>query len=222
MRAVTVPKHAFVRYDDGKLRLNLEPSMGGPAVSDAWVRRRYHKPGGAPPKLLSHLEIVGVLMSQTANNLALGGERERACALFARAAELAPRNSETYHNWGTNLLTLKKNAQAADKFARSVACDPGNTASHYSWAVALANMGQRRSACEHFARVVKADPKSANAFYNWGITLLQMNRRVEASEKFRKAVAIDPSLGPMVDRMESLFGRTGFDNRTWGPSHQPR
>ena len=220
LRGVSVPKHAFVRYDDGRERFNIEASMGGILVSDAFLRRRHGKPVGTPPKLLSHLELVGLLLSQTANDLALRGERKRACKLFARAAELAPRSSEGYHNWGTCLLGMNRNAQAADKFARAVQCDPRKLAARSSWAVALSKMGQTRSACEQLARVVQADPRYADAWFNWGTTLLRMHRPAEAREKFTKAVALKPQLKPMVDDMLRQTARSEFDNRTWRPSYR--
>lgn len=215
---VSVPKHAFLRYDDGTRHYNIEPSMGGILVSDAFLQQRYHKAGGKPPKLLSHLELTGLALSQAANELALADELERAHRLFARASELAPRNGETYHNWGTCLLRMKKFALAADMYLRSVDCEPNNTGSRYSYAVALSNLGQHGSACKQFERVVKDDPRSAEAWYNWGITLLRMRRVTEANEKFARAIALKPQYRPIVERMQAQVRGGDFDNRTWAPT----
>ena len=218
---VSVPKHAFVRYDDGAGRFNIEPSMGGILVSDAYLRDRYGGKDRPPPKLLSHLELVGVALSQMASDLALRGDHPRAHKLFARAAELTPRNSETYHNWGNCLLALTRNAQAADLFARAVQCDPRNLGARTAWAVALSKLGQTRSACEQFARVVEAHPTHADAWFNWGTTLLRMGRVAEARAKFARAIALKPQLRSLADDMLRHVGSGEFDSRTWQPQRRP-
>ena len=198
--AVVVPKHAFVRYDDGRQHFNVEPSMGGVFVGDAYVKGRCRGAGGVP-KLLSHMELVGLMMAQAANDLYKRGQHARAATLFARAVELAPVHSETYHNWGTALLAMKKPALACDKFARAVQVNPRAAASLYTWGVALATMGERTWACEKFARAVEADPRSATAYYNWGLTLLQMGKRTDGLAKLRQAVALSPGLKPQVEEL---------------------
>ena len=217
LRGVSVPKHAFLRCEDAAKPFWIEPSMGGILVSDSYVRGRYGGKGKTPPKLLSHLELIGLVLSQTANDLALKGDRKRACTLFARAAELAPRNGENYNNWGSCLLTLDRNPQAAAMLARAVECDPSNLGARSSWAVALSKMGQTRSAAAQFARITEIDPRHGDAWFNWGTTLLRMGQTGEAREKFAKAVALKPQLKPYVDDM--LRQSPGqFDNRTWEPS----
>ncbi|MFW6163281.1 MAG: transglutaminase family protein [Planctomycetota bacterium] len=217
LRAVSVPKHAFVRYDDGRRRFNIEASITGVRISDAYVRRRYVQKGRPAPKLLSDLELVGMMMGQAGNDLALRGEHERAHELFARAVELAPRSSETYHNWGSCLLALRRNPQAADKFARAVRCDPGNVGARNAWAVALSKMGQTRSACQQLARIVEADPRHADAWFNWGTTLLRMGKARQAREKFARAVALKPELEPLAEEMLDQAPSGEFDTRTWEP-----
>ena len=208
LAAVSVPRHALVRYDDGHHPINIEPSMGGVFVPDAYVGQRCAR-SGSGPKLLSHLELVGVMKAQAATDLYTRGDHARANALFARAVELAPTHSETYHNWGTALLALCKPALACDKFARAVRIDPRAAPSLYSWGVALSMMREPAWACDKFARAIEIDPRSAKAHYNWGVVLLQMGKRSEALAKLRQAVALSPALKPQVEKLlQTINDRT--------------
>jgi len=211
MRVVTVPKHAFVRYDDGQRRWNIEASMGGMMVSDEYVRRRRLRHGVAP-KLMSDLEVVAAMLAQAGNDLSTQGAGTRACELFATAAELAPRNSQTYHNWGTALLARNQRAQACDKFSRALQLTPHVAETYYTWGVALAKLGEHEWACEKFASAAKADPTSPHAYFNWGIALLQLRKPREADEKLDKAVALLPALKPQVQKLRAAF-RQGTPHR---------
>ena len=216
MRVAVVPRHAFVRYDDGVRRYNIEASMGGMVVSDAYVRGRHCRRGGGP-RLLSHLGAAAALLSQAANDLSSRGEGERACRLFARASEWAPGDSQIYHNWGTALLAANRRAEACERFSRALQITPWVAGTYYTWGVALAKLGEHQWACEKFARAVEADPRSALAHFNWAVGLLQLGRRAEGLKRLDRAVALQPGLRPQADKLRAAFQRGASDPRTLKP-----
>ncbi|MFP4056054.1 MAG: tetratricopeptide repeat protein [Candidatus Brocadiia bacterium] len=198
---VAVPRHVFVRWEGDGGAMNIEPTLGGRVVSDATVARAHCPPGGAKPRKLSSLQVVGVLLTEAGVALHKKGEDEAACRLLAQAVALAPRHGELYHNWGNALVALGQYPPACDRFSRAIRCDPRNAAAFYTWGVALASMGELRWACQKYESAVEIAPRSAGAFYNWGLTLLRMGREGEGVEKLRRAAALSPRFKAKVEKL---------------------
>jgi Flp pilus assembly protein TadD len=202
LHMVAVPKHAFLRYDDGRTRFNIEPSLGGilfrgtpPAL------RRARSVGGIHLTVLSAPQAIGFLLSDLGVELGRQGRHADACRRFARAVETAPQIAEAYCGWGVSLARLKKFPPACDKFSRAVQVHPLYANAWMGWGSALAEMGELRWACEKYAKAVEVDPQSSEAWFNWGSALLVQGRRAEGTDKLERAARLDPRLRPAVERL---------------------
>ncbi|MCG3134506.1 MAG: hypothetical protein HMLKMBBP_01813 [Planctomycetes bacterium] len=93
LHAVFVPKHVFVRWDDGTNRINFDPSNDGAVLSDEEYARRF----GASTAMghlrnMTHAEFLSVVLSNDAiHEISQHGTPDRAVrsALAARALHRA-------------------------------------------------------------------------------------------------------------------------------------
>ena len=215
---VAVPGHAFLRYDDGRQRFNIEPSYHGILFRGAPpALRRGRALGGVHLRLLARPQVVGLIVSQFGAALAREGKYAEACGQFARAVEICPEIAEAYCDWGTALANLKKLPPACDKFSRAVQAHPRFAKAYSNWGIALANMGERAWACKKFTLAVEADPRFAAAYFNWGIVLIAMDRTDEGIAKLHKSVELDPRYAAKVEQALRTVPASPPKHRDWVP-----
>jgi tetratricopeptide (TPR) repeat protein len=67
--AMTIKDHFFVRFDNGKVHLNIELTRSGAILPDSWYRAKYGQSGdsNADFKKLTISELVGVLRYEIGN-----------------------------------------------------------------------------------------------------------------------------------------------------------
>jgi len=205
-RMLSVPRHALVRYDDGRERFNVEPSMMGMLITeDAYLLTHYGKLCDIYPRVLTHPQTVSVLLADAGASLAEQRKEALAIDCFCRSIEINPQHPEGYYNWGVALLMQKKRAGvlglACKKFSETLQVDPYFAAAYYNWGSALAALGEPKWACEKFAKATELNPRCDEAYFNWGVVLLNQGKRVEAMEKLGRAEAIAPHLQPLIAKI---------------------
>ena len=193
---VAAPKHAFVRYDDGRVRFNVETTKRSIHATDDYLRLHLgayqaRQAGGIDLVSLPRPRALALFVRAAGVELAEKGDHAAACRRFARAIELCPSYATAYDNWGLSLAHLGRYAAACDKFARSIAINPRHAEAYNNWGLVLVDGGRHAEACEKYARAIRLDPRHAAAHSNWAVALVDMGRPTEALAKCAAAVAID-------------------------------
>ncbi len=205
LHLVVVPQHAFVRYDDGQDQFCIEATNGTIHDSDRYIRDRLGSSplqarGGIEFKSLRIPRTLGPLFCQWGALLARSGKNEEACAKFAKAVEVEPRDSDAYCAWGLTLAKMGKEEGACDMLAKAVEANPRDAATYRAWGAVLAKMGRFEAAREKLVKADELAEPDARGYFLWGLLLMREGRRVEAIEKFNKATDLDPSLRPEVTK----------------------
>ncbi len=204
---VLSPEHAFVRYDDGRERFNIETTLRG-AIRDkdddilnAPDGSKRPFVGGLHLASLTPPQALGALLRAWGTELGEKGRHSDACAKFAKAVELCPRYAEAYANWGVALLNLGRPAEACAKFAKAAEINPRDTGVHRNWAMALADLGKPAEACSEFAKAADIKPLDEQAFLSWAAALARTGRPAEAIEKLDRAAELNPALKPKLPEL---------------------
>ena len=79
---------------------------------------------------------------------------------FARAVALDPQNAEAHHQYGSFLMTMGRDSQAAEEFRRALALDPGRGISYDNFAVLRYLDGRLDEALRIADSGLKADPEA--------------------------------------------------------------
>jgi len=194
---VDAPGHAFVRFDDGRRRFDIETTTGKLRSSEDWpvlpAEYGFHgPPGGIYLRSLPAPRAVGVLTAYWGRRLAEMGNHAAACEKFARAVEINPGDYFAYMSWGRSLAELGKDLEASSMFARAAKIYPKYAFTYTVWGNVLAMLGKDTEACEKFAEAVRLDPCSSSAHDAWGAVLVKTRRYTEACETLARAAELAP------------------------------
>jgi len=208
---VTWPSHVLVRHDDGTDRFHIETTERGAVrnIDDPVQHRRGRVAGGIHCLALPAPRALGVLTHVWGTLLAERGKAAEACARFATACEINPRDVEALTLWGAALHKRGRYAEACDRYQRVVAIDPGHSEVRLRWGMALNQMGRYAEACGKCAEAVKLAPDYADGWHAWGFALARLGRHGEACERFAKAVALRPDFAAAHAAWGASLGRIG-------------
>ena len=153
IRAVAMPSHVYLRWDDGQTRIDIETmALGGPVPDGLDERTVPDSPRArGAVKFPRDLDTNGFL-AQVHNNLGVihseRSDHERAAAEYRRALDLDPLLSAAWYNWGNDLLVAGQHREAIKKLDKALRLFPADT-----WA--LNNRGRAWAALEKESRARK-------------------------------------------------------------------
>jgi len=171
VHAVPAPGHLFLRYDDGRTRINIETQEAGREISDATYRARYriNEEAAARGVYLANLTDDRFL-SQVLNNLGAvhshDGDPSGAERLLRRAIELDPLNVTTLFNLGTERMREGDLRGAGDRFSETLALDPGHVRALNNRGVCRLRLGEADGAVADFLAALALDPEFTEARRN--------------------------------------------------------
>lgn len=124
---VLTPGHIFVRYDDGKTRINVETLSRGAARADRAYRRKLAVPRTGRHRYLqnlTHREILGLCRFNLANAYRQAGRLERALHFYQAALEDFPALARAHGNLGVVRYGLGRYGAAVRAFERALEIHP--------------------------------------------------------------------------------------------------
>jgi tetratricopeptide (TPR) repeat protein len=202
VRGVSVPTHFFVRYHDGRDRLNLETlDRGGNARSDNFYRGKFFVRKGEPFYLrsLTAKESLAVYLSQLAAIYNRSGLSEQAVELLETAAAASPSDPEVRTNLGVALRSAGRSDDAVEAWRTAIILDPYDDVAHYNLAAGLADQGRWLEAIHHFDESMRLghaydirllrrlEPHRPDALYTRSPREERLARKAAGSESSREA-----------------------------------
>jgi regulator of sirC expression with transglutaminase-like and TPR domain len=177
IRAVATPSHIFLRYDDGKTRINIETFQGGAALPDEQyvveqkiapvsIRRGVFLRGLTDDEFIAHVR----------NNLGVVHSHQENYTRAAREYEAA--------------LRLHRDFPAA----------------WYNRAKDLQRQGDYAPAIRCFSKALRLHPNDVWALNNRGLAYREIGRRDKARRDYEAALAIDPDFELARRNLEHVSG----------------
>ncbi len=163
MYGVATPKHVFVRWDDGKVRRNIELFQKGQNVSDEDFVREQKIPKESIDQsvFLANLtrkqflgfvyQNLGVLESQQGNFHKSGKD-------YARALRLNPKLAAAYYNRGNDELAQKQFKQAIRDYTKALELYPTDVWALQNRGLAWKGLGEKQKAEEDWKRAREIEP----------------------------------------------------------------
>jgi regulator of sirC expression with transglutaminase-like and TPR domain len=164
LRAVRLPGHFLIRWEDDRFRANIECTDHGVEHADAYYAQKYrvHPVAKVKAQYLQSLPPRAVVIEML-NNLGVlahrrGASRE-AEGLLTRAVQLAPDHPMVRYNRGVVRAAMGARASAVADFTAAVQADPNHTAAWLNRADLRRRAGDRAGALQDVERARRADPK---------------------------------------------------------------
>ncbi|HUD71777.1 MAG TPA: tetratricopeptide repeat protein [Dongiaceae bacterium] len=164
VHAVAIPSHVYLRYDDGRSRIDIETlALGAPtpeglaevtAPSSATARGRV-----AFPRDLDRDQFL----AQVHNNLGVirseRSDHEHAALEYQKALDLDPLFSAAWYNWGNDLFIGGRYREAIGKLNEALRLYPVDTWALNNRGRAWAALGKTSKARKDFEAALAIDPE---------------------------------------------------------------
>jgi tetratricopeptide (TPR) repeat protein len=124
---------------------------------------------------------------------------------FAKAAELAPAETENHLRLAHAFDRAGRPADAAVSFRRAIETEPRDAEIHTSLAVTLINLGDMKCAGDQFALALECAPGAAFAHANLGRFHADKNEPETAEPLLRRALEIDPDFDEALIELGALL-----------------
>ena len=178
LHGVAAPRHFFVRYDDGKTRINIETTEDGKRRSDAFYRRRgitsAAERDGVFLRNLSDAEVVAYLLNNEGYVHWHAGRADVAKARFQEALRRHPKLVEAMINLGVVAGDRGETSDAKAQFDKVLEWMPNDTATHLNRSLSAMRAGRFREAIAALESAAGSDPTNArvNGFRHILLTTL--------------------------------------------------
>ena len=163
IHAVSTPSHVFLRYDDGKTRINIETFNGqAPTADEQYIAQYRVAPDSIRKGVFLEALSTGRFLAQVHNNLGvIYSERknfERAAGEYRTALELDHRLPAAWYNLAKDLQTQGRLKEAVRAFAKALRLHPNDTWALNNRAIAYRDLGEVSKAKRDLEEALHIDP----------------------------------------------------------------
>ncbi|MEJ5259495.1 MAG: tetratricopeptide repeat protein [Anaerohalosphaeraceae bacterium] len=206
---VVVPGHFFVRYDDGKIRLNIETTAGGGTADDAYYRDTFKPPAGHPLYMvnLDKRQTLGCFFNNLGNSYKTVGQIEQAFIELARAVQINPTLAEARTNLGNIYLQKGQIEQAIQEYRQALRFLPDDSKTLNNLGNAYLQQNDLPQAAQCYLKALDFDPSLTDAHRN----LAHVYRRQGLTEKAFEHLRIAVGTAPQEAENYLALGRLHFE-----------
>jgi len=213
LHCVVVPGHFFVRYDDGRVRFNIETTSKGATAPDKHYMDKFNVPernrDDIYMKNLNKIQTLGCFF----NNLGLSynkvGNTESELLALIRSAEINPTLSEARTNLGNVFVRQGEYAAAIREYDAALAVNPENPKTHNNLGNAYSGRGSMLYAISEYRRALELDPKFVDAYRNLAIAYAKRKNYAQALAQLRAAVELEPKNAENYLLLGDVYGQAG-------------
>jgi tetratricopeptide (TPR) repeat protein len=194
---LSINAHYFVRFDNGKIKRNIELLTGGSEYPDSWYLSNYAKEISDTLCTLSAREASGVLYYSAALSLP-GKNPDAAITIFAKALEKYPSFTDAQNQID---IIIDKNKNSQKMLERLIAIridNPSLESLDRSLALLYFRTGDFKSAADYYQRALSHQPDDIALIKGTGISYLNLHEYATAKQYLSKANLAAPSDSQVV------------------------
>jgi len=192
---VVVPGHFFVRYDDGRMRFNIETTSNGGTASDEHYINKFNVPPGGDDSIymknLNKIQTLGCFFNNLGNSYSDVGNMDAALMAFEQAVEINPTLSESRANLGNIYLNKDLIKEAIDEYLTALHINPNDAKTHNNLGNAYTQRDSLVLAIDEYQRSIALDPSFADAHKNLAIVYSRQERYGRAIAQLNRALDLD-------------------------------
>ncbi len=211
---VVVPGHFFVRYDDGKIRFNIEATHQGNSAPDSYYLEQFNVPKTNTIYMtnLNKRQALGCFFNNLGNVYKDINNVNQAMASMQWAVYINPSLAESRMNLGNIYLLKNRVDDAITEYQAATRISPDDAESHYN----LGNAYQRREwfndAINEYTAAIRFDSNVAEAYLGMGTCYNKLNQPENEIDAYLKALAVNPNMYEAMANLGNVYFNKGdFD-----------
>lgn len=215
MYGVVAPGHFFVRYDDGRVRYNIETTSQGAFVEDSYYLDKFkppNRPNSLYMKNLTRRQTLGCFYNNLGNSYSQVGLQDAAFAALQRAVQLAPHLGEAHTNLGNIYLHRQQHRQAIASYEQALALLGQDVITFNNMGTAWLQLKDYRKAESSLKTALSLNPDYTETYRNLALVYLSQGMTDKAVAQLNTAIAVKPQeaqtyllLGQVYRQAEDLL-----------------
>ena len=206
---VVVPGHFFVRYDDGRVRFNIEAtSKGGTADDDHYINK-FDVPRAGKDNIyllnLNKRQSLGCFFNNLGNSYMDIGNLDQALLALKRATEINPSLAESRTNLGNVYLKLGQIDDAIYQYQKALDINPDDAKTHNNLGNAYSKAGLHNRAIASYERSLGLDRDFIDVYMNLAAAYSQIKMHEKALSLLRRAIDLRPSDSSLHSQMGNIY-----------------
>jgi tetratricopeptide (TPR) repeat protein len=209
---VVVPEHFFVRYDDGRVRFNIETTGKGGTASDEHYLNKFKVPEDNDNIYmlnLNKLQTLGCLFNNLGNTYNEVGNIDAALLALERAVEINPSLAESRTNLGNMYLRKDRTEDAIYEYRAALGIKPEDAKTHNNLGNAYSNKGWLNDAVSEYTYSIELDPNFAEAYKNLANVYSKQGMFGRALSQLRQAMSLEPEDASLHSHMGTVYHEMG-------------
>jgi len=208
---VVVPGHFFVRYDDGRVRFNIETTSKGGSASDEHYRNKFKAPEGNDDsiylKSLTKIQTLGCFFNNLGNSYSDVGNLDSSLLALLRAVEINPTLAESRANLGNVYLKKGQIVDAIYEYKVALQINPKDPKTHSNLGNAYSERGWMNYAISSYKLALELDPKFVDAHKNLAIAYTKQEMFNSAIRHLKRAIGLKPEDAELYGQLGDVYSR---------------
>jgi len=210
---VVVPGHFFVRYDDGRLRFNIETTSKGGTAKDDYYIKKFNVPRNGDTLYmvdLNKLQTLGCFFNNLGNVYNDVANYDQAMAALQCAVQINPMLAESRMNLGNIYLMKDRVDDAIVEYQQALKINPDDAKIHNNLGNAYQKRGWLGDALAEHTAAVRLDPKFVDAYRNLAATYRKLNNPAKAKTALLQAIELEPKNALLYCELADVYSQ--FDD----------
>jgi len=208
---VVVPGHFFVRYDNGRVRYNIETTSNGACPPDEHYRTKFSVPENGRDSIymrnLNKRQSLGCFFNNLGNVYSEIGDIDTAMLALERAVMINPTLSESLANLGNIYLQKNRVNDAIRRYRAALELNPGDPKTYNNLGNAYMAIEELNAAASAYRQAIQLDPNFVDAYRNMALLLTRQERYSQALAQLNLALALDNENAQIYNQRGELYYR---------------
>lgn len=214
---VVVPEHFFVRYDDGRVRFNIETTAKGGYAEDEHYINKFNVPqddrNSIYMKNLNKLQTLGCFFNNLGNSYNDVGNTDQALVALERATQINPSLAEARMNLGNIYLKKDRVTDAIFEYRTALEINPNDDKMHNNLGNAYAKRGWHNDAIGQYTQSLKLNPNYIDAYKNLATAYCNRQMFSLAQSSLKDAIALEPKNADLHIQLGEVYCKMGHYER---------
>jgi len=193
---VVVPKHFFIRYDDGNIQFNIETTAKGVLASDEDYIKKFEVDQVSQDSLymknLDKKQVLGCLFNNLGNVYSEIGDLDYALLALERAVQINPSLAESHTNLGNIYLKKGRIREAIYEYEAALDINPNEALIHCNLGNAYLEDNWLSYAISEYQQSIRLDPDFVDGYKNLAIAYAKDKQLENAISVLNQAIVLEP------------------------------